>query len=161
MRLAAGTSDADDVRHTPPTRLAAGAIAHEDSAHVERSSDLARSLFRARAGARRGSVAVRPALRAPACASPAVACLSGGLKLLEPALARRCAPSCCGGYLPHRNLRCAVSVEQSVGFLIGVGKLRVAETSEQREIADDFEQLRIGVGEFSGCAARAVAPGTR
>src|SRR4029450_998691 len=132
--------------------------ASADWVRVRRSSDLARSLCRAVARARRGSAAVRPAWSAPACASPAFVCLGGGLKLLDPTLARRGAPSCRGGYLHEGNLRCAVGVEQSVGFLIGVGKLRVAETSEQRKVENDLEQLVVDAAEFFRGRAQGVSP---
>ena len=49
-------------------------------------------------------------------------------------------PPGCVGDLPHRDFRCAIGVEQSVSFLISVRKLRITESGEQREIADEIKK---------------------
>ena len=48
----------------------------------------------------------------------------------------------------ERKFRRAIGVEESVGFLIRIGKLRVAETGEQAERCDNPKQLDVPFLEF-------------
>ena len=48
----------------------------------------------------------------------------------------------------QRNLGCPVGKQQPVGFLVGVGKLGVAEPAHQRQVADDGEQPLVAAREL-------------
>ena len=48
-----------------------------------------------------------------------------------------------GPQLRQRQLRRTVFAQQAIGFLEGVGKLRVAKAAEHRRVVDDFHQARV------------------
>src|SRR3954471_11779087 len=81
------------------------------------------------------------------------------LKLLEPVTARRDWTGSCRQHALEWNLRRAIRVQESVGFLVGVGELGITKAREQSERTHGREQPLVEPRELL-CATRdAITPG--
>src|SRR5882672_10197880 len=63
-----------------------------------------------------------------------------------------------GGDFVDGNFRRAVGIQQSVGFLIRVGELRVAESRKDLQLADDVQELAVAARQFLRRVTARVTP---
>src|SRR6185312_16175623 len=69
--------------------------------------------------------------------------------------------TCCGlSDLLERGLGRAIRVEQTIGLLIRIGELRVAEAGQSRQAANRLQQFAVAADQLLRCAGTRITPYT-